>query len=542
MIAANISGVVRVYSLAVSTSKKYPLMNLRLPILALSVSIALVPSVRADVKLPKILSNHMVLQSGKPAAIWGWADPMEKVSVEIGGKTASTIAGDDGKWALKIELPASTKPLELTVTGKNTLKVEDVLVGEVWICSGQSNMEWSLKQSSTADTDIPAANFPGIRHFRLTKNAINTPQGDVTGEWQVCTPETAGGFTGVGFFFGRELHKELGVAVGLVGTNWGGTPAEAWTSRSALLAEPSLKGMVENADANIASYDPEKAKLNLEKAMADWKLKSEAAKAEGKPIPRQPQLANSPAVSPGTPSNLYNGMIAPILQLSIRGAIWYQGESNVGRAFQYRTLFPTMIRNWRKDFAQGDFPFHFVQIAPYGYARGNPAADLTPCAELWDAQLFTLKTVPHTGMAVTTDIGNIQNIHPTNKVDVGHRLALWALAKDYGKKGVIYSGPIYKSFAVEGSKVRVHFEMGAGLKAHDGKALTHFTVAGEDQKFVSAEAAFDGESLLVSSAEVPKPVAVRFAWREDAEPNFVNGAGLPASPFRTDGFKLVTDK
>ncbi len=515
-------------------------MNLRFPWLALSASIALAPCALADIRLPKILGNHMVLQSGKPATIWGWADPNEKVSVSIGSKSAATTAGEDGKWSVKLELAPTTKPLEMTVTGKNTLKVEDVLVGEVWICSGQSNMEWSLKQSSTAGTDIPAANFPALRHFKVTKTAIDKPQEDVVGEWAVCTPETAGAFSGVGFYFGRELHTQLGAAVGLVGSNWGGTPAEAWASRKYMEAEASLKPLLERWDASVSSYDPEKAKAAFEKVKTEWKMKSEAAKAEGKPAPQQPKPPSAPATSPGRPANLYNGMIAPLLPMSIRGAIWYQGESNVSRAFQYRTLFPLMIRNWRNDFAQGDFPFHFVQIAPFNYARGNPTADLTPCAELWDAQLFTLKTVPNTGMAVISDIGNLQDIHPTNKADVGNRLALWALAKDYGKKDLSYSGPIYKNFSVEGDRIKLEFDHAAGLKSRDGKPLTHFVIAGEDQHFVPAEATIKGNTIVLGNPSVTKPLAARFGWREDAEPNFVNGAGLPASPFRTDTFKAVT--
>ncbi len=513
-----------------------------LPLLALSASIAIVPFALAEVKLPRILSDHMVLQAGKPATIWGWADPNEKVTVQIGSKQATTTANPAGKWSAKLELPAaSSTPIELTVSGTNTLKVSDILVGEVWLCSGQSNMEWSLKQSSTASTDIPGANFPAIRHFKVAKHAAATPREDVQGEWKVCSPEAAGDFTAVGFFFGRELHKQLaGAPIGLIASNWGGTPVESWASRASMEAEASLRPFLDRWDRHVAIYDPAKAQEIFEKAKAAWSKQAEDAKAGGKPVPPQPNLTASPALRNSRPANLYNGMIAPLLPLSIRGAIWYQGESNVGRAHQYRTLFPLMIRNWRADFAQGDFPFHFVQIAPFGYAGGNPTADLTPCAELWDSQLFTLKTVPNTGMAVTTDIGNIQNIHPTNKVDVGRRLALWALAKDYGKKDLVYSGPIFQKSSVEGDKIRVRFEHGAGLKARDGKALSHFTIAGEDQKFVEAEAKIDGDSLVVSSASVTKPVAVRFAWREDAEPNLVNGADLPASPFRTDDFKAVT--
>jgi sialate O-acetylesterase len=308
-----------------------------------------------------------------------------------------------------------------------------------------------------------------------------------------------------------------------------------------LEAEPSLKQLPERWDQQVATYDPARAAAGYEKALAAWQTQADAAKAENKPAPRKPNPPTAPDLSPGRPANLYNGMIAPLLPLSVKGAIWYQGESNVGRAHQYKTLFPAMIRNWRADFREPNMPFHFVQIAPYRYNKTNPNADRTPCAELWEAQLHTLKTVPHTGMAVTTDIGNLDDIHPTNKQDVGVRLALWALSKDYGKTGITYSGPVYQSAKVEGSKVRLSFEHATGLKAADGKPLGEFTIAGEDKVFSPAEAKVEGNTVLVQSATVPKPVAVRFGWHEEAQPNLVNAAGLPASPFRTDDFPMVTE-
>lgn len=504
--------------------------------LILASSFALAPAALADVRLPKILSDHMVLQAGKPAAIWGWADPQENVKVALGQQSASATAGTDGKWAVNLEVPAPGTALEMTVAGKNSITVKDILIGELWICSGQSNMEWTLSQSQNKDAEIAAANYPAIRHFKVPHLTADSPQEDLKGEWVVCSPETAGNFTGVGYFFGRELHKQLGNRpVGLIGTNWGGTPAESWASRKAMDAEPLLKPMLEGWDQRVASYDPEKAQAAYLKAKEDWEKKAAEAKAANQPPPRAPGAPSSPAVSGGRPANLYNAMIAPLLPLRVKGAIWYQGESNVSRAVQYRTLFPLMIQNWRKDFNEPELPFYFVQIAPYRY--NQPQA----CAELWEAQLHTLKTVPHTGMAVTTDIGNYTNIHPANKQDVGLRLALWALAKNYGKADLAYSGPVYQSAKTEGDKIRVSFEHAKGLKARDGKPLTHFTVAGEDQKFMPAEATVEGDTLVVRSADVSKPVAVRFAWDESSEPNLVNASGLPASPFRSDSFPAVTD-
>jgi sialate O-acetylesterase len=503
--------------------------------LILACSLALAPAALAEVRLPKIISDHMVLQANQPATIWGWADPQEKVEVTLGKQSATTAANPDGRWTVRLDVPAAGTALEMSVAGKNTLTVKDVLIGEVWLCSGQSNMEWSVAQSDNKDAEIAAGDHPLIRHFKVTRQTADTPQEDVNGEWVVCSPETVATFSAVGYFFGRELHKQLGnVPVGLIGSNWGGTPAESWTSRKALEAEPSLKPLLERWDKSVADYNPENAQKAYLKAKEDWQKKAAEAKAANQPAPRAPSAPSSPAGSSGRPANLYNGMIAPLLPVRIKGAIWYQGESNVRRAQQYRTLFPAMIRNWRDDFKQPELPFYFVQIAPFQY--NNPLA----CAELWEAQLHTLKTVPKTGMAVTTDIGNFTNIHPSNKQDVGLRLALWALSKDYGKQGIAYSGPLYRSSQVEGGKIRVSFEHPAGMKARDGKPLTHFQIAGEDQKFVPAEASVDGESILVHSAEVSKPVAVRFGWDESAEPNLVNASGLPASPFRTDTFPAVT--
>ena len=510
-------------------------MKIPLGRLVLTASIALAPAARAEVKLPKILSDRMVLQAEQPATIWGWADPQEKVEVTLGNKSASTTADASGKWSLKVEVPAAGASLEMKVAGKNTLVVKDVLIGELWICSGQSNMEWSVAQSKNKDQEIAAAEYPLIRHFKVPHLTADTPQDDLQGEWVICSPSTVANFTAVGYFFGRELHKQLGGRpVGLIGTNWGGTPAESWTSRKAMESEPSLKPLLERWDTQIANFDPEKAQASYLKAKADWEKKAAEAKAANQPAPRAPGAPSSPAKSAGRPANLYNAMIAPLLPLRVKGAIWYQGESNVGRAVQYKTLFPLMIRNWRADFNAPELPFHFVQIAPFRY--NNPEA----CAELWEAQLHTLKTVPHTGMAVTTDIGNYTDIHPNNKQDVGLRLALWALAKNYGKQGIVYSGPVYQSAKPSGNKIVISFEHAEGLKSRDGKPLTHFSVAGEDQKFFPAEATIEGKTIVVTSKDVAKPLEVRFAWEESADPNLTNGAGLPASPFRSDSFPAVT--
>jgi len=453
-------------------------------------------ALRAEVRLPKVIGDHMVLQQKEPAAIWGWADAGEKVVVEMADSRAETQADGDGKWMVKIDPPKAGGPYDLHIVGSNTIKLTDVLVGEVWVCSGQSNMQWSVAQALDPQKEIAAANYPDIRLFTVARNPAKEPQADCVGNgqqgWAPTTPETVAGFSAVGFFFGRELHRELEVPVGLINTSWGGTICEAWTSRETLESDEDFAAIVER----VNNFKPG---------------------------------------NPNQGSALYNGMIHPLIPFTVQGAIWYQGESNVARAEQYAELFPAMIRDWRKNWSNEDLAFLFVQLAPFRYGGKDPAE----CAELWEAQFKTL-ALPHTGMAVTTDIGNISDIHPKNKQEVGRRLALWALADTYGRE-LVYSGPLYKSHKIEGNKVRLNFEhTGGGLVAKDGEPLTHFTIAGEDKKFVPAKAEIDGDTVVVSSGEVAKPVAVRFAWTDTAEPNLFNTEGLPASPFRTDDFELIT--
>ncbi|MFO0904655.1 MAG: sialate O-acetylesterase [Pirellulales bacterium] len=449
-------------------------------------------SLRADVRLPKVFGDHMVLQQKSQVAVWGWADAGEDVSVTLGGATATAKAGADGKWRVQLATPEAGGPHELAVKGKNEVKLTDVLIGEVWIASGQSNMEWPVAASTNPAEEAKNGDHPQIRMIKVAHNPAEKPVDDIKGEWQIATPQSVPQFSAVGYFFARHLQQELKVPVGIINSSWGGTICEAWTSRDAL-----------------------------------------AADAEFKPL-----LDRFPQFRPGQPNQstvLYNGMIHPLVPFGIRGAIWYQGESNVTRAVQYRKLFPAMIADWRKQFGQGDFPFLFVQLAPFKYGH-NPAL----LAEQWESQVKTL-AVPGTGMAVTTDITDINDIHPKNKQDVGKRLALWALAKTYGKADLVYSGPLYDSMTVEGNKVKLKFQhVGGGLVARDGKPLTHFTIAGEDKNFVDATATIEGDLVVVTSDKVAAPIAVRFAWNQVAEPNLGNKAGLPASPFRTDEWPLVS--
>jgi len=639
----------------------------------------------ADVRVPAIIGDNMVLQQGKKIRIWGWANPNEKVSVVFASQKANAVADVSGHWQTLLGPVKAGGPFELTISASNTLTIKNVLVGEVWICSGQSNMEWPLINSQNGADAVAQANYPEIRLFTVQKTTSSTPLDDVKGQWIVTTPDKVGQFSAVGYFFGRELYQKLNVPVGLIHTSWGGTPAEAWTSNDALattsdlqpilaryqeglknvgerqqeyarrLAEWSQRNLYQDegnkgealgyaaSQTNTADWPTmnlpqyfETAGLKMDGAIwfrkeieipqswagrslelnlaaiddfdttyfngtkvggigsetpnsynvpRHYKIPAELVRAgknviavrvfdsageggfgagtmslrpsEGaeEPVslggpwsykvelaltPKSPDWGSRPEAAGPTnqnsPSVLYNAMIAPLTPLSIRGAIWYQGESNAGRAYQYRTLFPTMIRNWRNAWGEGDFPFYYVQLANFQPIKDAPGE--SEWAELREAQTLTLHE-PQTGMAVIIDIGEAKDIHPRNKVDVGHRLALWALANTYGEK-IEYSGPLFQSFSIEGDKLRVKFRHAAGLKTSDGGAPKGFAIAGEDHKFVWADARIEGDEVVLSSKEVSKPIAVRYAWADNPVCNLYNTIGLPASPFRSDDWPGVT--
>jgi len=465
----------------------------------------------AEIKLPAVISNNMVLQQDDEAAIWGWAEPNEEISIKVTwDKKVSykAVASKDGRWKTVLQTPkakdaASKKAYKILVHGdksKNKIKVKNVLIGEVWICSGQSNMEFPVGRRErwkrgviNYKKEIAAADYPKIRMFTVKRNSEKQPQSDCVGDWKVCSPDTVGDFSAVGYYFGRELHEELDVPVGMINASVGGTPAESWTRREILEAEADFAPIIE----------------------------------------RTKDLDNRNAAS-----GLYNGMIAPLIPYGIRGAIWYQGEANTRRAYQYRTLFPAMVKNWRCDWERGDFPFYFVQLANFQDTDHEPFQ--STWAELREAQSMTLSLV-NTGMAVTIDIGNPKDIHPRNKKDVGRRLALWALAHDYGKK-LVYSGPVYKSMRIEGDKIILHFDhIDGGLVSKDSEPLKGFAIAGEDRKLVCVDAKIKGDTVVVRSGKVSEPVAVRYGWADSPECNLFNKEGLPASPFRTDYWPGVTD-
>ncbi len=468
------------------------------------------PRVRADVRLPSIFGDHMVLQRGKPIVVWGTADADEKITVTLCEKSQTVAANAAGKWKVKLDALKVGGPHTLTIKGKNIVAFEDVLIGEVWLCSGQSNMAWSVDRANDADLEIAAADYPNIRIISVPQVGTQEPQSDFRGQWQKCTPETVGTFSAVGYFFGRQLHRVLNVPVGLIDNAWGGSSAEAWVRRDLLEADARYKPLLER-----------------------W------AEIEKKPAAGDKKRRRNPLKGQHRPANLYCGVLNPIIGYGIQGAIWYQGESNANRAYQYRHLFPLMIQNWRDDWGQGDFPFYWLQLADFRNEQPTPAE--SAWAELREAQTMTLSKLPNTGEAVIIDIGEGRDIHPRNKQGVGRRLARWALARDYGRD-IPYRSPTYKSMKTQGNKIVVAFDhIGSGLYAFDVREPVGFAIAGDDKKFVWAKAKITGKNQVeVWSDNVPDPVAVRYAWADNPVCNLRSRDGLPATPFRTDAWPGVT--
>lgn len=648
--------------------------------------LVLAASVNAEVRVPSIIGDNMVLQQGVKVRIWGNANPREHVTVSFDKKSASTVADLQGHWETWLGPLRAGGPFEMTVRGSNVLTIRNVLVGEVWICSGQSNMEWPLVNTLHGAEDVAQANYPAMRLFTVAHRTAASPLTDVEGHWVIASPEEVANFSAVGYFFGRELHQKLKVPIGLIASTWGGTPAEAWTSREALHSALELKPILDRYESSLnvlpqaqesyrrALTEWEKQNLYVDTGnqgealgyadpatdTADWSKMELPKQFEtaglildgavwfrkvvelptswaGKDLvldltaiddfdityfngtkigatggetpnsymvprkysipgslvhvgrnvisvrvfdhageggfsgggamslrsvgngssdvislrgswdykvelalePKRPDWGTRPEVpgvnNPNNPSVLYNAMIAPLVAFAIRGAIWYQGESNAGRAYQYRTLLPIMIRNWRNAWGL-NFPFYLVQLPNWRVSKSDP--DESDWAELREAQTMTLRE-PHLGMAVTIDLGDEKELHPRNKLDVGRRLALWALSYTYRQK-LIPSGPLFKRFSIEGNQVRLYFKYGFGLRTTNGGPLKGFAISGADRKFVWADARIDGETVIVSSPAVLKPVAVRYGWADNPTANLANGAGLPASPFRTDDWPGLT--
>lgn len=635
----------------------------------------------ADVRLPAVFSDHAVLQRTASVPVWGQADPGEQVTVSLAGNEHPTITAPDGKWQVRLDLKSAAKgPHELIVSGKNRLVLSDILIGEVWLCSGQSNMGFPVKNSVNGPAEVAAATDAEIRFFKVTRNAARAPAADVKGKWQVCSPQTAADFSAVGYFYGRELRSKLNIPVGLIDASWGGTPAEAWTPAQALEGDPAFAALLKHRETLLSTpapvsaetakkiesdwvakidglfvgdnkpdptwADPETTSAGWSKLrlpgcidnqlrpgmdgsfwlrkvidvpasaaretatlhlgviddydstwvngkligqmardmpeayktprayalpagtlragknvivvrVVDWqflatvtgslRLETESgwkARLEGNWQGRiETDLGTRPFIASGWMHHcagaLYDGMISPLIPYALRGVIWYQGETNTGMAVQYRRLFPALIASWRANWGRGDFPFYFVQLANYMPRLTEPAE--SSWAELREAQLMTLQQ-PQTGMAVTIDIGEEKDIHPRNKQEVARRLSLIALANDYGSPEIVFSGPRLQSMKREGATIRLTFDHAEGglVNRHHPAPLDGFSIAGEDGIFAWAKAEIKNGSVLISSASVPEPVAVRYGWADNPAASLYNGAGLPAGPFRTDRFPEIT--
>nr|WP_315148944.1 sialate O-acetylesterase [uncultured Flavobacterium sp.] len=625
--------------------------------------------VNANVRMPLLFSDGMVLQRNKTIPVWGWADANEKVEVSFNKQTRIITADKDGKWMIGLNAEKAGGPFELTITGKNKIVIKDVLVGEVWICSGQSNMEFQVSKTMNSEKEINDSNYPMIRHFGVAQDLSGTPKEDLkAGKWEVSSKETVGNFTAVGYYFAKKLYAELKIPIGIINTSWGGTNVETWTSREAFQKSDEFKDMIANVpsvnmDAILETYkktilenlkkvqgfdvtmanENQFKEMNFDdknwpeiKAPSLWEnqqlgnmdgivwmrktitlsaedIKNKAAlslskiddedityingieigkntRYDLKRVYQVPAnvlkeginsiavrivdngggggiygesadlkltlgIKNIPldglwkfnvvnvkiSVSPNSyPSLLYNAMVNPLIPYAFQGVLWYQGEANVWRANQYKKAFPLMITDWRTKWNQGNFPFYFVQLSTFDEFGGNSTKG-SRWAELREAQTETLK-VPNTGMAVTTDIGNAKDIHPTNKQDVAKRLATIALNDVYGKKQVC-SGPMYKAMEIKGNQITVNFaSIGSGLSTTDKNGnVKGFEIAGADNVFHLAKAIIKDNKVIVSSESVPNPVAVHYGWADDdTEINLFNKENFPASPFRTDNWEMIT--
>jgi sialate O-acetylesterase len=507
-------------------------------------------SARAELKLPAIIGDNMVLQQKQANPLWGWDAPGTEVTVKFAGQTKTAKADEKGKWTVKLDaVPANAQPATITIQGSSTRELKNVLVGEVWICSGQSNMGFTLGGTWDADLDIAQAKFPLIRLISVPQVGTQEIQDDFKGQWEECSPTNVGTFTAVGYHFGRVLHEMLGVPVGLVDNAWGGSSCEAWVKRDLLEKDPRFAAIIANWKNIEATYTQEAFDKQMaehkEKVDAWAKARAEAAKAKKMFTARAPRAPQNPLTGQHRPGNLYAGVLHPTIGYGIKGVIWYQGESNASHAKEYGDLFPFMIEHWRKEWQQGDFPFYWVQLADFKDYQAEPID--SEWAELREAQTRTLGKLPHTGQCVITDLGEANDIHPKNKRDVAERLVRWALVKDYGMK-LPYRSPELKDAKFDGGKALLTFDYAPqGLRTIDIDDAKGFAICGEDKKWVWAKASIIGGSkkgtnqIEVSAEGVAKPVAVRYAWADNPVCNVYSAEGLPVTPFRTDDFLMTTD-
>ena len=487
----------------------------------------------AGFRLAAPIADHMVLQREKPVAVWGWADAGESVTVAFAGQSKSATADADGKWMLKLDaLKASAEPRTLVVTGKegHKLEVKDVLVGEVWLGSGQSNMAMTVQSSNNFDAEKAAANYPLIRHYQESSTHSATPAAEGKGAWSACTPDNVGSFSAVLYFFGREIHQEVGVPVGLINTSVGGTPIESWVSAETQSSDPETKAVYDNLLKAYQGFDAIKATALYEKQLAAWKVATAKAKAAKTDLPRKPTDPIGNRKFKGGPAGLFNGKVVNLVPYTLRGMLWYQGEGNAGNPGLYHKQLSQLVTSWRTLW-KDEVPFAWVQLPNY---RDSDSESWPRIRE----SMMKVLALPKTGMAITLDIGDPKDIHPKNKQDVGLRLSYWALNSVYGRKVAATSGPLPAGSKVEGSAIRVSLKHAAGLKTRDGSAVRGFRIAGADKIWKPAAARLEGTEVIVSSPEVSAPVAVRYAWAENPDCNLVNGAGLPATSFRTDDWDI----
>ena len=490
-------------------------------------------TVSADIRLPDVLASSMVLQQKQAVPVWGTAEPGEAVTVVFGGQKRNTVADGSGRWRVDLaKMKADFTPQTMTITGTNKIELTNILIGEVWLVSGQSNMQRRLSETDNGDAVIAAATHPSIRLFNVSREVAFKRRAGKLGEWLACTPESIKEFSAAGYYFGVDLQKELNVPVGLVNSSYGGSQAEAWTPVAYLNASPDLKPTVDRTQ--MWASEREKVRGDYAAAIAKWKEDSDKARAAGA----------RPSPSPGVPdalrdyriaSSIYDGMIEPLMPFAIKGAIWYQGESNEARAEQYGILMPTMIKAWRERWGAGNFPFGIIQLPNYRAVKPEP--EESAWSFIREAQRLTTINTPNTGLIVTIDIGEANDIHPKNKVDVGRRMLAWALKDVYGKK--IATSPVLTKTEIKGGTIILTFgDVGNGLKIKKGERLSEFAIAGADRKWIWADAKIVGKNKIeVSSASVADPKAVRYAFNINPKnPNLTNDSGLPASPFRTDNW------
>ncbi|MDR2756864.1 MAG: 9-O-acetylesterase [Planctomycetaceae bacterium] len=500
-------------------------------VLGIAVTLLFVSDLRADVRLPEIFASDMVLQREMKVPVWGWAEAGEKVTVSFEGQTVATETGNDGRWSVQLEPLKAGGPFTLTVKGKNEVKLENVLVGEVWLCSGQSNMEWTMSRSTEYNDELPKVENPKIRLFQVAKAWNQTTQDKLSASWKLCNAENIPNFSAVGYYFGQKLNADLDIPVGLINSSWGGTRIEPWTPPVGFQALPTLSHIADE----VAAKNPETElhKTLVTKTLAEyknWIETSEKNLAETKMITPPPTFPGqlAPYTNQQQPTVLYNAMIHPFVPLALRGAIWYQGEANMSEGMVYAEKMKALIQGWRTVFNNPDLGFYYVQLAPFVYG-----GDSTRLAYLWEAQAAVEKSLPKTGMAVINDlVTNIKDIHPPRKKPVGQRLALLALNRTYGKTDIVAASPELEKMEIDGSNVVLHFTNAKELKTRDEKNPDWFEIAGADGVYRKAEASISGVTITLKNNEVEKPYAVRFAWDQTAEPNVQNEAGFQLGAFR----------